>query len=87
MVRDDDRTVLTMSNDFKGDVTDFAMVIPVPTFLEREQIHVTDNAIVDHLDSYSAPRLVEYFDEDPCMLMRMMKREMAASVSHGRCRI
>ncbi len=78
MVRDEDRTVLTMSNDFKGDVTDFAMVIPVPTLLEREQIHVTDNAIIDHLDSYSAPRLVEYFDEDPCML-RMMKREMAMS--------
>jgi len=78
MVRDDDRTVLTMSNDFKGDVKDFAIVIPVPTFLKREQIHVTDNAIIDHLDSYSAPRLVEYFDEDPCML-RMMKREMAKS--------
>ncbi len=79
MVRDGDRTVLTMSNDFKGDVTDFAMVIPVPTLLEREQIHVTNNAIIDHLDNYSAPRLVEYFDEDPCMVMRMMKREMAMS--------
>jgi len=68
-----------MSNDFKGDVKDFAMVIPVPTLLEREQIHVTENAIVDHLDSYSAPRLVEYFDEDPCMLMRMYKEMAAAS--------
>ncbi len=78
MVRDENRTVLTMSNDFKGDVKDFAMVIPVPTVLQREQIHVTDNAIVDHLDSYSAPRLVEYFDEDPCMVIRMMKN-MSAS--------
>ncbi len=79
MVRDEDRTVLTMSNDFQGDVKDFAIVIPVPTLLEREQIHVTDNAIIDHLDSYSAPRLVEYFDEDPCMMIRMMKMEMARS--------
>lgn len=78
MVRDDDRTVLTMSNDFRGDVRDFAIVIPVPAFLEREQIHVTDNAIIDHLDSYSAPRLVEYFDDDPC-LMHIMMREMAAA--------
>lgn len=79
MVRDDNRTVLTMSNDYKGNVKDFAIVIPVPTFLEREQIHVTDNAIIDHLDSYSAPRLVEYFDEDPCMVMRMMKEMAIAS--------
>jgi hypothetical protein len=42
------------------------VVVPVPTFLKREQIHVGDKALVDHLDAYSAPRLVEYFDEDPC---------------------
>src|SRR5262249_30990401 len=61
-----DRTVLTMSNDFKGELKEFAIVIPVPTFLERGQIHVGDRALLDHLDAYSAPRLVEYFDDDPC---------------------
>ena len=66
IMRDDDRTVMTMANDYKGALTEFAIVIPVPVVLEREQIHVTDNAIIDHLDAYTAPRLVEYFDEDPC---------------------
>ncbi len=66
LVRDGDRTVLTMANDFRGDLDEFAVVIPVPTFLEREQIHVADKALLDHLDAYSAPRLVEYFDENPC---------------------
>ncbi|MDJ0910425.1 MAG: DUF2330 domain-containing protein [Woeseiaceae bacterium] len=66
LVRDGDRTVLTMANDFEGDVEDFAMVIPVPTFIEREQINVGDKALIDHLDAYTAPRLVEYFDPDPC---------------------
>ncbi len=66
MVRDGNRTVLTMVNDFRGDVKDFAMVIPAPTVLQEEQIHVTENAIVEHLDAYTAPRLVEYFDPDPC---------------------
>ncbi len=66
LVRDGNRTVITMANDFQGDVTEFAMVIPVPTFIEREQIHVTDNAIIEHLDAFTAPRLVEYFDNDPC---------------------
>ena len=65
-VRDGERNVVTMSSDFKGDVKDFAMVVPVPTVLKREQINVTSHATLEHLDAYSAPRLVEYFDRDPC---------------------
>jgi hypothetical protein len=66
LVRDGDRTVLTMANDFQGDSKEFAVVVPVPTFIERGQIHVADKALIDHLDAYSAPRLVEYHDDDPC---------------------
>jgi hypothetical protein len=66
LVRDGDRTVLTMANDFKGKPQEFAIVIPVPTRIERSQIHVGEKALIDHLDGYSAPRLVEYFDENPC---------------------
>lgn len=66
LVRQEDKTVLTMANDFKGDPKEFAVVIPVPTVLQKDQIHVGDKALLDHLDAYSAPRLVEYFDEDPC---------------------
>ena len=68
IVRHDDKTVLTMSNDFKGNPKEFAIVIPVPTILEREQIHVGDQALIDHLDAYTSPRLVEYFDQNPCMM-------------------
>jgi hypothetical protein len=66
LVRSGDRTVLTMANDFQGELKEFALVIPVPTFIKREQIQVVDKALLDHLDAYSAPRLVEYFDENPC---------------------
>jgi hypothetical protein len=68
LVRDGDRTVMTMENDYRGDPAEFAMVVPVPTILAREQIHVGDRAILDHLDSFTSPRLVEYFDPDPCAL-------------------
>jgi len=67
LVRDADRTVITMANDFEGDVEDFAVVIPVPTTIRREQINVGDRALIDHLDAYTAPRLVEYHDPDPCV--------------------
>ncbi len=66
IVRDSDRTVMTMANDFQGDLTEFAVVIPVPTFIQRGQIHIGDKALIDHLDAYSAPRLVEYVDRNPC---------------------
>ena len=46
LVRDGDRTVLTMANDFKGDPKEFAVVIPVPTFIARGQIHVADKALI-----------------------------------------
>ncbi|RKZ92840.1 MAG: DUF2330 domain-containing protein [Candidatus Parabeggiatoa sp. nov. 1] len=66
LVRSEDKTVMTMANDFKGDLTEFAVVIPVPTFINKDQIHISDKKIIDHLDAYTAPRLVEYFDENPC---------------------
>ncbi|MGE3536870.1 MAG: DUF2330 domain-containing protein [Candidatus Tectimicrobiota bacterium] len=70
LVRHDNKTVLTMANDYRGDPHEFALVVPVPTFLEREQIHVGDQAVLQHLDAYSAPRLVEYTDENPCRRLR-----------------
>lgn len=66
LARDGNRTVLTMANDFQGDVKDFAIVVPVPTVLQKEQVHVAEPKIIERLDAFSAPRLVEYFDSDPC---------------------
>jgi hypothetical protein len=66
LVRDGDRTVITMVNDYRGDPKEFAMVVPVPTSITREQIHIGDRKVVEHLDAFTAPRLVEYFDGDPC---------------------
>lgn len=83
LVRDGDRTVLTMANDFKGDPKEFAMVIPVPTSITREQIHVAEPSLLAHLDAYTAPRLVEYFDPDPCAVARysMMDRATPATAA------
>ncbi|MHC0062268.1 DUF2330 domain-containing protein [Nostoc sp. UIC 10890] len=76
IARDGDRTVLTMANDFQGEVKDFAMVVPVPTVLQKEQVRVTEPKIIERLDAFSAPRLVEYFDPDPCA--PVYERELSA---------
>lgn len=65
IARDGKRTVLTMSNDYQGEVKDFAMVVPVPVVLTEEQVHISEPKIIERLDTFSAPRLVEYFDPDP----------------------
>jgi len=81
LVRDGERTVLTMSNDYKGELTDFALVVPVPTTLTREQIHVGERKYLERLDAYSAPRLVEYYDPDPCSVA--FNRSAAPSLLGG----
>lgn len=84
IARHNNKTVITMANDFKGDAKEFAMVVPVPAVLEKDQIHVGDPAVLKHLADYSAPRLVEYFDENPCVRYEMMERrslDMAKSMS------
>jgi hypothetical protein len=68
MARNGHRTVLTMANDYQGDVKDFALVVPVPVILEEEQVNVGNPQVIERLDAFSAPRLVEYFDPDPCQV-------------------
>jgi hypothetical protein len=66
IARSGERTVLTMANDYQGAVKDFAMVVPVPVVLKKDQIKVAEPKIMERLDAFSAPRLVEYFDSNPC---------------------
>ena len=66
LVRDGNKNVITMYNDFKGDTKDFAMVVPVPVVLRKDDIKVVDQYIFQRLNDYSAPRLVEYWDQNPC---------------------
>jgi len=66
LVRDGDRNTVTMYNDFQGDPKDFAMVVPVPVVLKKSDIRVVDQSIFNTFNEYSKPRLVEYFDQNPC---------------------
>ena len=84
IVRDGDRTVMTMANDFEGEPKEFAIVIPVPTVLQKDQIHVGEKALLDHLDAYSSPRLVEYFDEDPCRMGALSEMVAASPAPNAR---
>lgn len=68
MVRDGKRTVISMLNDYKGPLSEFALVVPTPTTLQKGQVRVADKLTFERLDAYSSPRLAEYHDSDPCQV-------------------
>src|SRR6266567_7950950 len=51
LARDGNTTVITMASDYEGDAKEFAVVIPVPTFIERKQIGVVDSKTIEHIDA------------------------------------
>ena len=68
MVRDGNRTVLSMLNDYSGPLSEFALIVPTPTVLTQGQVRVAEKTTFERLDAYSSPRLAEYHDTDPCQM-------------------
>lgn len=66
IARDGNRSVFTMMNDYQDNVKDFAWIVSVPMVPRRQDIRIGNPSIINKLDAYSAPRLVEYFGENPC---------------------
>jgi hypothetical protein len=59
---------MSMSNNYKGPAEDFAMVVPVPVVLRKEDVKTLAPDVFQHIDALSAPRLVEYWEQDPCYI-------------------
>lgn len=66
LMRDGTRTVLSMRNNYDGPPQDFAMIVPVPVVLSEDDVKTLPHAIFDRVDLLAAPRLVEYWETDPC---------------------
>jgi hypothetical protein len=65
-MRQDKRTVLSMQNSYQGPPEDFAMVVPVPVVLKKKQVKTLPDSVFKKLDTLTAPRMVEYWERDPC---------------------
>ncbi|MBX3160838.1 MAG: DUF2330 domain-containing protein, partial [Deltaproteobacteria bacterium] len=66
LMRKGTRTVLSMQNNYKGPVEAFAMVIPVPTVLKEADVKTLPKDVFANVERMGAPRLVEYWEQDPC---------------------
>ena len=83
LMRKGNRTALTMSNNYKGPPESFAMVVPVPVVLKKEDVKTLPPDVFDHIDQLSAPRLVEYWEEDPCRARIQKDEEMDRAKAGG----
>ncbi len=66
LMRQGTRTVLSMQNNYQGPPTDFAMVVPVPVVLQEGDVKTLPRAVFEKVDQMGSPRLVEYWEQDPC---------------------
>jgi hypothetical protein len=69
LMRDGKRTVLSMQNHYDGPPEDFAMVVPVPVVLKEEDVKTLPHSVFQTVDTMASPRLVEYWEQDPCPVM------------------
>ncbi len=66
LMRHGTTTVLSMENNYQGPPQGFALVVPVPVVVKEDQVRTLDTAVFDRVDILGAPRLVEYWEHDPC---------------------
>ena len=78
LMREGTRTVLSMQNNYQGPPESFAMVVPVPVVLQKENVKTLPREVFDRVDQLAAPRLVEYWEQDPCQPERRMDDSMRA---------
>jgi hypothetical protein len=90
MMREGKTTVLSMQNDYEGPPQDFAMVVPVPVVLKKANVKTLPRDVFERVDRLAAPRLVEYWERDPCyqprpVLLGMMGTGSGAGgIGYGR---
>ena len=77
LMRHGTTTVLSMQNNYQGPPEHFALVVPVPVVIKESQVKTLPRELFDKVDTLGAPRLVEYWEQDPCQ-PRYAEREMYA---------
>ena len=45
MAHHDNKTVISLMNDYQGEPSEFALVVPVPVVLQKGQVHIGDREL------------------------------------------
>ena len=76
LMREGTRTVLSMQNNYEGPPEKFAVVIPVPVVLQKATVKTLARELFAHVDQLDSPRLVEYWEKDPCRVDPPMEEKV-----------
>ena len=76
LMRHGTTTVLSMQNNYQGPPEGFALIIPVPVVVREEQVKTLPPEVFRKIDTLGAPRLVEYWEQDPCQVQPEYYDEM-----------
>jgi hypothetical protein len=83
LMRDGTRTVLSMQNNYEGPPERFAMIVPVPVVLQKENVKTLPRELFAKLEELDAPRLVEYWEQDPCRQIATLGEGMMGRASNA----
>jgi MYXO-CTERM domain-containing protein len=59
-------TVVSVMPDYDGPIEGFAMILLVPSDVTVDKVTTLKRDFIDRLDSLTAPRFHEYWEQDPC---------------------
>jgi len=62
----DNQTTYSLAFDYKGEAEEFALILPVPVVLKKQDVRVISPKLFQRLDDFTAPRLVNY-DYNPAL--------------------
>ncbi len=79
LMRAGQRTVMSMMNQYEGPPENFAMVVPVPIVLQQENVRTLEPELFAHVEQLTAPRLVEYWETDPCAQEELVAPSMSVA--------
>jgi hypothetical protein len=83
LVRAGTRTTLAMQNDYQGPLADFAMVVPVPAVLHEDDVKTLSKDLFAKVDTMGSPRLVEYWEQDPCGYAESREQAIHMALDEG----
>jgi hypothetical protein len=66
VMRDGARTIVSMQNEYVGPPEPFAMIVPLPSAIAKGNVKTLARDTFEGIDKIAGPRLVEYWEQDPC---------------------
>jgi hypothetical protein len=68
LMKNDRKSVVTVTVDYEGPFEPFAFVMPVPADVTLDRILVLKRDAVDRLEQLTSPRVHHFWEKDPCAL-------------------